>query len=141
LSQSQANCCSVNDSTWKTNASVPLSHSFQKKLNGGLSFIEDAQQKPWPSPLRGKLETLAAAYEGKPIFGIRPEQVSDPTHVSVIEISEPMSSESIVYLKAGTGNLFARVPAKITPILRGNWGATRHGEAHLFDAQTERVVK
>jgi hypothetical protein len=31
-----------------------------------------------------------------------------------------MGSESIVYLKAGTGNLLARVPANITPILRGN---------------------
>ena len=84
-----------------------------QKLDGGLSFVEDAQQNALTVPLRGKLESLAAPYEGKPIiFGIRPEhlsdQVSDPTHVpvsSVIDISEPMGSESIVYLKAGTGNL------------------------------------
>jgi hypothetical protein len=38
--------------------------------------------------------------------------VSDPSHVPVtapIEISEPMGSESIVYFKAATGNLIARV--------------------------------
>lgn len=55
---------------------------------------------------------------GKPIlFGIRPEhlsdQISDPNHIPVTaEISEPMGSESIVYLKAGTANLIARVPGE-----------------------------
>ena len=121
-----------------------------QKLDGGLSFVEDAQQNALTIPLRGKLETLAAPYEGKPIiFGIRPEhlsdQVSDPTHVpisSVIEISEPMGSESIVYLKAGTGTLIARVPGEhhyhpgeqLTVQLNME-------KVHLFDVQTEKVIK
>ena len=121
-----------------------------QKLDGGLSFVEDAPQNALTVPLRGKLETLAASYEGKPIiFGIRPEhlsdQVSDPTHIpvsSVIDISEPMGSESIVYLKAGTGNLIARVPGEhhyhpgeqLTVQLNME-------KVHLFDVQTEKVIK
>ena len=121
-----------------------------QKLDGGLSFVEDAQQNAMTVPLRGKLETLAAPYEGKPIiFGIRPEhlsdQVSDPSHIpvsSVIDISEPMGSESIVYLKAGTANLIARVPGEhhyhpgeqLTVQLNME-------KVHLFDTQTEKVIK
>jgi len=121
-----------------------------QRLDGGLSFVEDAQQNAMTVPLRGKLESLAAPYEGKPIiFGIRPEhlsdQVSDPTHVpvnSVIDISEPMGSESIVYLKAGTGNLIARVPGEhhyhpgeqLTVQLNME-------KVHLFDVQTEQIIK
>ena len=121
-----------------------------QKLDGGLSFVEDAQQNAMTVPLRGKLESLAAPYEGKPIiFGIRPEhlrdQVSVPTHVpvsSVIDISVPMGSESIVYLKAGTGNLIARVPGEhhyhpgeqLTVQLNME-------KVHLFDTQTEKVIK
>jgi multiple sugar transport system ATP-binding protein len=121
-----------------------------QKLDGGLSFVEDAQQNALTVPLRGKLESLATAYEGKPIiFGIRPEhlsdQVSDPSHIpvsSVIDISEPMGSESIVYLKAGTANLIARVPGehhyhpgeRLTVQLNME-------KVHLFDVQTEKVIK
>ena len=121
-----------------------------QKLDGGLSFVEDAQQNALTVPLRGKLESLATAYVGKPIiFGIRPEhlsdQVSDPSHIpvsSVIDISEPMGSESIVYLKAGTGNLIARVPGEhhyhpgeqLTVQLNME-------KVHLFDVQTEKVIK
>jgi multiple sugar transport system ATP-binding protein len=93
---------------------------------------------------------LVTKYIGKPIiFGIRPEhlsdQVSDPDHVPVsapIEISEPMGSESIVYFKAGTGNLIARVPGvhlyhpgeRLTVQLNME-------KVHLFDAQTENIIK
>ena len=121
-----------------------------QKLDGGLSFVEDAQQNAMTVPLRGKLASLAGPYEGKPIiFGIRPEhlsdQVSDPTHVpvsAVIDISEPMGSESIVYLKAGTGNLIARVPGEhhyhpgeqLTVQLNME-------KVHLFDVQTEQIIK
>ena len=121
-----------------------------QKLDGGLSFVEDAQQNALTVPLRGKLESLATAYEGKPIiFGIRPEhlsdQVSDPSHIpvsSVIDISEPMGSESIVYLKAGTANLIARVPGEhhYRPGERLTVQLNME-KVHLFDVQTEKVIK
>jgi multiple sugar transport system ATP-binding protein len=121
-----------------------------QKLDGGLAFVEDGQKGALTIPLRGKLESLAAKYVGKPvIFGIRPEhlsdQVSDPDHVPVtatIEISEPMGSESIVYFKAATGNLIARVPGehlyhpgeKLTVQLNMD-------KVHLFDGQTESAIR
>jgi multiple sugar transport system ATP-binding protein len=121
-----------------------------QKLESGLAFVEDAQENALTVPLRGKLESLAAPYVGKPIlFGIRPEhlsdQISDPNHIPVtapIEISEPMGSESIVYLKAGTANLIARVPGE--HIYRPGEQLTvqlNMEKVHLFDTQTEKVIK
>ena len=121
-----------------------------QKLDSGLAFVEDGQTGALTIPLRGKLESLAAKYVGKPVlFGIRPEhlsdQVSDPDHVPVtatIEIAEPMGSESIVYFKAATGNLIARVPGEhlyhpgeqLTVQLNMD-------KVHLFDGQTESVIR
>jgi multiple sugar transport system ATP-binding protein len=121
-----------------------------QKLDSGLAFVEDGQTGALTIPLRGKLEPLAAKYVGKPVlFGIRPEhlsdQVSDADHVPVtatIDISEPMGSESIVYFKAATGNLIARVPGEhlyqpgeqLTVQLNMD-------KVHLFDGQTEAVIR
>jgi multiple sugar transport system ATP-binding protein len=121
-----------------------------QKLDSGLAFVEDGQTGALTIPLRGKLEPLAAKYVGKPvIFGIRPEhlsdQVSDSSHVPVtatIEISEPMGSESIVYFKAATGNLIARVPGEHIyhsgeqPTVQLNME-----KVLFFDAQTENVIR
>ena len=121
-----------------------------EKTESGLAFVEDAKEHSLTIPLRGPLETLAAKYVGKPIiFGIRPEhlsdQVSDPDHVPItatIEISEPMGSESIVYFKAATGSLIARVPGE--HIYHPGEQLTvqlNMEKVHLFDAQTEQVIK
>ncbi|MGA7215348.1 MAG: sn-glycerol-3-phosphate ABC transporter ATP-binding protein UgpC [Terrimicrobiaceae bacterium] len=120
-----------------------------QKREEGLVFLEEAQANSLTVPLRGRLEPLAARYIDKPvIFGIRPEHLSDqadPNHVPVtatIEIAEPMGSESIVYFKAATGNLIARVPGEhlyhpgeqLTVQLNMD-------KVLLFDAQTESVIK
>ena len=121
-----------------------------EKIDSGLAFVEEAKEHSLTVPLRGQLETLAPKYVGKPIvFGIRPEhlsdQVSDPDHVPItatIEISEPMGSESIVYFKAATGSLIARVPGE--HIYHPGEQLTvqlNMEKVHLFDAQTEQVIK
>jgi multiple sugar transport system ATP-binding protein len=121
-----------------------------EKTGSGLAFVEDAKEHSLTIPLRGPLETLAAKYVGKPIiFGIRPEhlsdQVSDPNHVPItatIEISEPMGSESIVYFKAATGSLIARVPGEHIYHPGDQLTVQLNMEkVHLFDAQTEQVIK
>ena len=121
-----------------------------EKLDSGLAFVEDAKEHALTVPLRGPLETLAAKYVGKPIiFGIRPEhlsdQVSDPDHVPItatIEISEPMGSESIVYFKSATGSLIARVPGEHIYHPGEHLTVQLNMEkVHLFDAQTEQVIK
>jgi multiple sugar transport system ATP-binding protein len=121
-----------------------------EKGESGLVFKEAADEGAVNVPLKGAVEALAAKYVGKSIiFGIRPEHLTEETkngsHApvsSTIDIAEPMGSESLVYLRAGTGNLIARI----------------HGEAlyHmgqpltvyvnldkvvLFDTETEDVIR
>jgi multiple sugar transport system ATP-binding protein len=118
--------------------------------DGLLSFTENADQNVLSIPLRGRLENLASRYVGKNvIFGIRPEHLSDnvknQSHVpiaSTVEIAEPMGSESLVYLKAGTGNLIARIPGERLYHLGEALTVQLNLEkAHLFDAETENIIR
>jgi multiple sugar transport system ATP-binding protein len=118
--------------------------------DGVLAFTENADRNVLSIPLRGRLENLASRYIGKNvIFGIRPEHLSDnvkdQSHMpiaSTVEIAEPMGSESLVYLKAGIGNLIARIPGehhyhlgeKLTVQLNLD-------KAHLFDAESENIIR
>ncbi|MBV8216269.1 MAG: sn-glycerol-3-phosphate ABC transporter ATP-binding protein UgpC [Verrucomicrobia bacterium] len=121
-----------------------------EKGDGGLVFKETANENAVTIPLKGPVETIAAKVVGKSIvFGIRPEHLTEESKngstapvSSTIDIAEPMGSESLVYMRAGTGNLIARI----------------HGEAlyhmgqpitvyvnldkvALFDAETESVIR
>jgi multiple sugar transport system ATP-binding protein len=118
--------------------------------DGVLAFTENADQNVLSIPLRGRLENLASRYVGKNvIFGIRPEHLSDNvkdhSHVpiaSTVEIAEPMGSESLVYLKAGTGNLIARIPGEHLHHLGEALTVELNLEkAHLFDAETENIIR
>jgi multiple sugar transport system ATP-binding protein len=118
--------------------------------DGALVFTENAEQNFLTIPLRGRLENLASRYAGKNvIFGIRPEHLSDDiknqSHVpiaSTVEIAEPMGSESLVYLKAGTGNLIARIHGEHLYHLGEALTVQLDLEkAHLFDAETENIIR
>jgi multiple sugar transport system ATP-binding protein len=120
-----------------------------EKGDGGLIFKETADENVVTIPLKGAVEATAAKVVGKPIvLGIRPEHLTEESTngstapvSSTIDIAEPMGSESLVYMRAGTGNLIARI----------------HGEAlyhmgqpitvyvnldkvALFDVETESVL-
>jgi multiple sugar transport system ATP-binding protein len=93
-------------------------------------------------------ETLAANYVGRPLFrhsSRTPTNEVSADHIPItatIEISEPMGSESIVYFKAATGSLIARVPGE--HIYHPGEQLTvqlNMEKVHLFDAQTEQVIK
>jgi multiple sugar transport system ATP-binding protein len=126
-----------------------LKGKFEKEASG-LVFRETADENGVVIPLKGPMEALAGKMLGKTIvFGIRPEHLTEESKngstapvSSTIDIAEPMGSESLVYLRAGTGNLIARI----------------HGEAlyhmgqpltvyvnldkvTLFDTETEGVIK
>jgi len=84
---------------------------------GGLFFCEKADKGALSFPVEGPLHPRASRYVGKEVvFGIRPEHISNepkegsstPVTLSV-DIAEPMGSESLVYLKAGSGNVIARI--------------------------------
>jgi len=121
-----------------------------EKGDGGLIFKESADENAVTIPLKGPVEAIANKVVGKPVvFGIRPEHLTEESKngatapvSSTIDIAEPMGSESLVYMRAGTGNLIARI----------------HGEAlyhmgqpitvyvnldkvALFDVETENIVR
>jgi multiple sugar transport system ATP-binding protein len=121
-----------------------------EKREGGLFFVETAEKNGLTFPLKGHLESLASKYVDKDVvFGIRPEHLSDEIKeglaapiTSTVEIAEPMGSESLVYLKAGTGNLIARIHGehlyhlgeKVTVQLNMD-------KVNLFDSATENVIR
>ena len=118
--------------------------------DGGLYFVENAERNALTIPLRGRLAVLANRYIGKDvIFGIRPEhlsdEVKDQSHVpikSTVEIAEPMGSESLVYLQAGSGNLIARIHGEHLYHLGEPVTVQLNlDKAHLFDSTTEVVIR
>ena len=61
---------------------------------------------------------------------------------STVEIAEPMGSESLVYLKVGTGNLIARISGE--HLYHSGELVTVQinlDKVHLFDPQTEKVIR
>jgi multiple sugar transport system ATP-binding protein len=121
-----------------------------QKRDGGLFFVETAEKNGLTFPLQGRLEGLASKYVDKDIiFGVRPEhlsdQVKDGAHVpitSTVEIAEPMGSESLVYLKAGSGNMIARIHGE--QLFRLGEQVTVQvnlDKVSLFDAATENVIR
>ncbi|MBV9731978.1 MAG: TOBE domain-containing protein, partial [Verrucomicrobia bacterium] len=100
--------------------------------------------------LQGELQSLASNYVDKNIvFGIRPENISESPKAgpsipltSTVDVAEPMGSESIVYLKTGTGYLIARIQGehlyqlgqKLTVHLASD-------KVTLFDPETQKVIR
>jgi multiple sugar transport system ATP-binding protein len=121
-----------------------------QKRDGGLFFVETAEKNGLTIPLQGRLESLASKYVDKDIvFGVRPEhlsdQVKDSGHIpvtSTVEISEPMGSESLVYLKSGTGNMIARIHGEHLFHLGEQVTVQINlDKVSLFDAATENVIR
>jgi multiple sugar transport system ATP-binding protein len=118
--------------------------------NGGLQFVENGEKDALTFPLKGSLQNVAAKYVDKDVvFGIRPENITNEpkagssTPVALtVEIAEPMGSESLVYLKSGTGYLIARVPGE--HLFHTNEQVTVQlnlDKVTLFDPETEQVIR
>ena len=127
-----------------------LKGKIQRK-EGGLFFVETADFNPLTLPIRGYLESIASKYIDKEVvFGIRPEQIgneprsevtSTPVNL-IVEIAEPMGSESLVYLKTGAGSLIARIQGD--HIFHLGEKVVAHfdlDKVTLFDPNTENVLK
>jgi len=121
-----------------------------QRREGGLFFIESAEKNGLVFPLKGNLESLASKYIDKDVvFGIRPEHLSDEIKdgaaapiSSTVEIAEPMGSESLVYLKAGSGNLIARIHGEHLFHLGEQVTVQLNmDKVNLFDAATENVIR
>jgi len=124
-----------------------------KKSGDTLQFVETNEKgTPIVVTLDAKLAVKASSYIGKPIiFGIRPEDVQDTLTLALpdagrtievkVEVSEPMGSETYLYLTTGASSFIARVnptdrfdsdqKIKVTLKLEN---------VHLFDPETEQVL-
>src|ERR1700752_2782132 len=121
-----------------------------EKGEGGLVFKEAADENAVSIPMRGPVEAIAAKVVGKPVvFGIRPEHLTEESKngstspvSSTIDIAEPMGSESLVYMRAGTGNLIARIHGE--SLFHMGQPITVYvnlDKVALFDAETESVLR
>jgi multiple sugar transport system ATP-binding protein len=121
-----------------------------EKGDGGLIFKETADENAVTIPIKGAIETIAAKVVGKPIvLGIRPEHLTEESKngstapvSSTIDIAEPMGSESLVYMRAGTGNLIARIHGE--SLYHMGQPITVYvnlDKVALFDVETESVLR
>ena len=121
-----------------------------QRRDGGLFFVEAGDKNALTFPLKARLEPLATNYIDKEIvFGIRPEHITnEPKEGSsvpvtmIVDIAEPMGSESLVYMKAGTGNLIARIHGEHLFHLGEQVTVQLDLEkVSLFDVETEKVIR
>lgn len=119
-----------------------------------LQFVE-ANEKATPITitLDERLSAKAAGYIGKPVvFGIRPEDVQDTLVVAnpeagrtievKVEVSEPMGSETYLYLTTGATAFIARVnPTDRFETDQKIKVTIKLENVHLFDGTTEKVLK
>ncbi|MBV9875722.1 MAG: sn-glycerol-3-phosphate ABC transporter ATP-binding protein UgpC [Verrucomicrobia bacterium] len=121
-----------------------------QKREDGIYFVENGEKDAVVAPLSGALQSLASKYIDKNIvFGIRPENISESPKAgpsipltSTVDIAEPMGSESIVYLKTGTGYLIARIQGE--HLYQLNQKLTVHlspDKVTLFDPETQKVIR
>jgi len=120
---------------------------------GHVSFVEENPGAPLTIALDEALAGKSSTHLDKPvIFGIRPEAIHDALTVASpdpgrvasvkVEVSEPMGSETLLYLDTGTTSFIARV----SPTDKFDAGQKIQvtfdlTHAHLFDASTELALK
>jgi multiple sugar transport system ATP-binding protein len=121
---------------------------------GHVSFVEDNKAcSPLSIVLDERLARRASNQGDKPVvFGIRPEAIRDLLTVAApeaariaevkVEVSEPMGSETLLYLDTGATSFIARV----NPTDRFEAGEKVKvvfdlSNAHLFDAATELALR
>lgn len=124
-----------------------------RQTGTALQFVEDNDKGlPVTVALDGALAAKAAGHVGKPVvLGIRPEDVQDTLTVPSadagrtvevkVEVSEPMGSETYLYLSTGVTSFIARVnPTDRFDTDQKVKVTFRMENAHLFDATTEQVM-
>ena len=125
-----------------------------RDVAGLLDFVETNEKSP---PLRitldARLSVLGSAHVGKEVvFGIRPEDIHEPLGIAspgptpdaevTVEVSEPMGSETYLYLNTGATSFIARVrPTDRFDVGQRVRVSFKMDAAHLFDAATEQVLR
>ncbi|MFN8522650.1 MAG: sn-glycerol-3-phosphate ABC transporter ATP-binding protein UgpC [Chloroflexota bacterium] len=129
----------------------PAMNFFDGKLGGSESemHVENGTLKlPVPG---GKTNQLKAALGRDVSFGIRPEDIHHTSErpnapasqrASVeVEVVEPLGSEQFVYLRAGSAEFTARMPARATVTPGEKLDVVFDTDKmHVFDKQTEQAL-
>jgi multiple sugar transport system ATP-binding protein len=125
-----------------------------RRAGGHVSFVEDnTLGTPLTIALDEALAVKSSSHLDKPVvFGVRPEAIRDSLTVASpdpgrtadvkVEVSEPMGSETLLYLDTGATSFIARV----NPTDRFEAGQRVQvtfdlAHAHIFDAATELALK
>jgi multiple sugar transport system ATP-binding protein len=125
-----------------------------RTAGGHVSFVEDnAGGAPLTIALDEALAGRSSAHLDKPVvLGVRPEAIHDSLTVAApdpgrtaevkVEVSEPMGSETLLYLDTGATSFIARV----NPTDRFDAGQKVQvtfdlAHAHIFDAATQLALK
>ncbi len=136
----------------------PPMNLFKGKLvreGNSVLFVEDNNEEETRLRfhLDDNLARKGAEYIDKPIiFGIRPEDINDtltvaspdPRHTikARVEISEPMGSETYLYLDSGANSFIARVRSTDRFEINSRINLTLSMErGHLFDPESDKVLK
>lgn len=123
------------------------------KTGGSMRFVESGGgTNPVSIVLSSELADRVSDYVDKPIvLGIRPESIFErpPAASSLrfaelhaqIKISEPMGSETFLYLSTGATELVAKLHSDYT-FNMGDWVNLKIdlNQVHFFDPQTEKVI-
>lgn len=125
-----------------------------QRVGNHVAFVENnTRNTPIKVEISDQLAAKASAYIDKDIvFGIRPEDAQDSLTVSspnpahtievTVEVSEPMGAETYLYLDTGAHSFIARVRASDRFDVGQKVQITfRMDKVHLFDPQTENVIK
>ncbi len=123
-----------------------LVHGTVEQNGSQLAFIEDKSKGgSIEIPLDKRLSELADSLVGHAVvFGIRPEHISVAEGEAnarelKVEVSEPMGSETNLYLGSGAHQIIARV-APTNVFAPNSMAKVRFDldHVHLFDARTEK---
>ena len=118
------------------------------KENGAFYFDEGAFKVKLNEETYSRIE----GYEGREaFFGIRPEDIHDKlfipeapeeaTITAMVEVVEPMGSETILYLNAGNSYFTAKVGAKDKPEVNQKVDVVFDmSKAHFFDKDSEKSI-
>lgn len=90
----------------------------------------------------------AASVEGREVIvGIRPEHFSPAQDASVVlnaqvQVVEPLGADTLVHFNIGKDILTARMPPQVRPdVEAGIRLSIEAGKVHLFDIETERLIR
>ncbi len=130
----------------------PPMNFIQGKLvsQGGNVFFDEGHIKVQLDEKH--LDSQAQSFTNqRVIFGIRPEDIHDPAEIrdprpntsvrAKVEVIEPVGSESIWYLSAGTATFIAKVNSHVkAEVNREKELVFNVTKAHLFDPASEKAI-